>query len=373
MFKELEIERYRGLQGITLAELGRINIIIGENNSGKTSILEAIQLFENSDVLSNVVAIARRRETQFALGGRNRLLPFDMLLYSFAMQDGSSKEIGVRAVTAEYGRCRVGIRGELRREFYYPEQGSKEQFGRYESYSDEDGYIRVFEGEYIFEKDIHALNSFYFNEIEKMPMIYGDREVPKRRTLPRSKGAIRYISPMDIYSNKIISASLYKGMLVEEKRRLLELLRMFDERIMGVETGVQYGYPVTFIELEDCGLVPVSIFGDGLKKVLTLASAIVKMRGGVVLIDEFETGIHKRALIQVAKWLVNVTERYDVQVFLTTHSSDAIDALLEAQSAFESSDINAYRLEHYKSNIYVKKFQGADVHKMKIDQGMDIL
>lgn len=40
-------------------------------------------------------------------------------------------------------------------------------------------------------------------------------------------------------------------MLVEEKRRLLELLQLFDERIIGIETGVQYGRPVTLIEMED--------------------------------------------------------------------------------------------------------------------------
>ena len=182
---------------------------------------------------------------------------------------------------------------------------------------------------------------------------------------------IQYVSPFDIYTGRILSASLYKGMLAEERRRLTELLRMFDERIIGVETGIQYGRPATLIEMEDCGLVPVSAFGDGLKKILTLASAVVKMRGGILLIDEFETGIHKHALIQVAKWMAAATERYDVQVFLTTHSGDAIDALVEAQGYFEN--INAYRLEHYKSSIYVKRFQGEEIHWLKADQGMDIL
>lgn len=374
MFRELEIKRYRGLQEIILTELGRINIIIGENNSGKTSILEAIQLFDNGDVLSNIISVARRRETQFAMNARSRLMPFDMLLYSFAMQDSNWKEIDVRAVSSEFGQCRVGIRGEFRKEFYYPEGESEEQFRRYEAYSDENGYIRVLSGEYYFERGVKLLNSYYFDEIQRTPTINGEEDWFKRRKILNPvKEKICYISPMDIYSNKIISASLYKGMLVEEKRRLLELLQMFDERIIGIETGIQYGYPATFIEMEDCGLVPISIFGDGLKKILTLASAIVKMRGGVVLIDEFETGIHKRALVQVAKWLANVTERYNVQVFLTTHSRDAIDALVEAQADSEFSNINTYRLEHYKSNIYVKKFRGTDLHKITRNQGMDIL
>lgn len=373
MFERLEIERYRGLNNVILPELGRINMIIGENNSGKTSILEAIQLFDNSNVLENVISIARKREAQVIFGGRNRLQPFDMLLYSFSMHDNEEKEIYVKAECSEYGKCRVGIRGRLEREFAYPENDSREQMKWYETICDEDGYVRTLNGEYLFEKDVEVLSRYHFSELDKKPEIFRDENRSEKTDVCIGKkiSRILYISPMDIYSNKIISASLYKGMLVEEKGRLLELLKMFDERIVGIETGVQYGTPVTFIEMEDCGLVPVSIFGDGLKKVLTLASAVVKMRGGVVLIDEFETGIHKHALIQVAKWLSAVTERYDVQVFLTTHSSDAIDALLNAQSDFKN--INAYRLEHYKSDIYVKKFQGTELYLLRRNQGMDIL
>lgn len=370
MFKELEIESYRGLKNVVLSELGRINIIIGENNSGKTSILEAVQLFDNKDVLENIISVAQRREAQSAGTIRARLRPFDMLLYSFSMQD-SRKEISVKARSSEYGRCRVGVRGELGKEFYYPEE-KQGQLNLYDAYYGEEEYIRFLRGEYIFEKDVRVVGEYSLNEKERAPRIEGKNE-PEKTKIKLRKHKVLYISPMDIYTNRIISASLYKGMLVEEKRRLLELLRMFDERIVGIETGVQYGYPVTLIEMEDCGLVPISIFGDGLKKVLTLASAVVKMRGGIVLIDEFETGIHKRALVQVAKWLAAVTKRYDVQVFLTTHSSDAIDALVEAEAQSDFHDVNAYRLEHYKSNIYVKKFQGTDLYQLKRNQGMDIL
>lgn len=368
MLNELTIERYRGLRGIHLTDLGQINIIIGENNSGKTSILEAIQLFDNSNVLENLISIARRREAQVAFGGKNQQQPFDMLLYSFAMQDLYEKEIHIEAQSEKYGRCRVGIHATLTKEFFYSEKFTREQWKRYEAIND-NGYTRVLFGDFVFDTDKHISCEYRFNETERRPEFHGADSSELARLIRTSK--ILYISPMDIYSNKVISASLYKGMLVEEKKRLLELLQMFDERIIGIETGVQYGYPVTLIEMEDLGLVPISIFGDGLKKVLTLASAVVKMRGGIVLIDEFETGIHKHALIQVAKWLSAVTRRYDVQVFLTTHSSDAIDALVEAQLEF--NEINAYRLEHYRDNIFVKRFQGTDLHSLKKNQGMDIL
>lgn len=371
MYRNLYIGSYRGLQNVKLMELSHINIIIGDNNSGKTSILEAIQLLDHGDVLSNTISTARRRESQFVLSGRNKLWPFDMFLYSFAMQEEyGMKEIWVEADNEETGRCCAEIRGSLKKELFFPDECSRKEQRRYEVCCDENGYIRVMVGDYHYENGFREDGKFFFNELQDTPVLQDERS-NRNEFRRRMERRMTYISPMDIYTNKIISASLYKGMLTEEKKRLLELLRLFDDRIRGIEMGVQYGYPVTLIEMEDCGLVPISVFGDGLKKILALASAIVRMRGGVVLIDEFETGIHKHALIKVAQWMAMVTKRYHVQIFLTTHSSDAIDALIKAQLNYD--DMNAYRLEHYKNQIYVKKFRGTELEQLRREQGMDIL
>lgn len=372
MFKEVRIKSYRGLRNSTLPDLQQINIIIGENNSGKTSLLEAIQLFDHKDILTNLISIARRREPQMLLGIRGRMQPFDMFLYSFSMQD-QDKEILVSAYSDRYGECTAGISAEYGREILLRENLSEAEWKRYQSYCDEDETARFLEGEYHFERKECIQGEFYFNEAMRSPYDWpdGKAETGRRPVLAAGARRILYTSPIDLYTNKAISASLYKGMLAEEKKRLLELLRMFDERIVGVEMGMRYGEPMTFIELCDTGLVPISTFGDGLKKVLTLASSIVKARRGVLLIDEFETGIHKRALMQLAQWLTAAAKRYEVQIFLTTHSRDAIDALLSAQQDYD--DVSAYRLEHYKGHIYVKQFRGTELYQLARNQGMDIL
>ena len=64
MFSAIEIKAYRGLRDVTLDGLGIVNILVGENNTGKTSILEAIQMFRNKRVLENVISIANKRQTK---------------------------------------------------------------------------------------------------------------------------------------------------------------------------------------------------------------------------------------------------------------------------------------------------------------------
>jgi len=56
MLQSLKIEGFRGFQNFEMANLGRINLLVGKNNSGKTSILEAIQFLyaQNNKYLGKI-------------------------------------------------------------------------------------------------------------------------------------------------------------------------------------------------------------------------------------------------------------------------------------------------------------------------------
>src|SRR6266567_8177371 len=47
VLKSLEIQNFRGFHHLQIERLGRVNLIVGENNVGKTSLLEALQLYAN--------------------------------------------------------------------------------------------------------------------------------------------------------------------------------------------------------------------------------------------------------------------------------------------------------------------------------------
>lgn len=61
MLNAVHIQGYRGLRDFTLEPLARINLIVGNNNSGKTSVLEAIQILVEQDTLAPLYEITRRR------------------------------------------------------------------------------------------------------------------------------------------------------------------------------------------------------------------------------------------------------------------------------------------------------------------------
>ena len=79
--------------------------------------------------------------------------------------------------------------------------------------------------------------------------------------------------------------------------------------------------------------VPVGSFGEGLRRLLSLATLLCGMRGGILLIDEIDTGLHYSVLADMWKLVIGTAIKNDIQVFATTHSLDCLRGLNEACQA----------------------------------------
>lgn len=96
--------------------------------------------------------------------------------------------------------------------------------------------------------------------------------------------------------------------------------------------------------------VPIGSMGDGMWRMLAMAIAITQCRGGVLLVDEIDTGLHYTVLTEMWRLIFNAAREFDVQVFATTHSSDCIRSLAELTlEATSSNDLSVQRIEADKS------------------------
>ena len=76
--------------------------------------------------------------------------------------------------------------------------------------------------------------------------------------------------------------------------------------------------------------------------------------GGVLLIDEIETGIHASKLHRVLGWLAKVARELRVQVVATTHSLEAVDAIaIATQDA--GPDLVTFHLDQSDEQTRVKR------------------
>ncbi len=156
------------------------------------------------------------------------------------------------------------------------------------------------------------------------------------------------------------------------KPELLALLRNIDSDIHDVQILSPTGKtPVIYIDYARVGLMPLSAFGDGVRRVLFIALTLQLAAGGVLLIDEIESSIHVTALGPTFSWIVRSCEKLDIQLFATTHSLEAVDAMVEA----EESNLNliaGYRLERRKGLVEAQRIDGELLHRLRHERGLDV-
>ena len=73
--------------------------------------------------------------------------------------------------------------------------------------------------------------------------------------------------------------------------------------------------------------VPIGTYGDGMRRLLAIVLALVDCKGGVLLIDEIDTGFRWTVMADMWRLVVEAARRSNVQVFATTHSYDCVRAL----------------------------------------------
>ncbi len=62
-------------------------------------------------------------------------------------------------------------------------------------------------------------------------------------------------------------------------------------------------------------------------RIMAMAIAITQCKGGMLLVDEIDTGLHHTVMSDMWKLIFGAAKELDVQVFATTHSFDCIQSL----------------------------------------------
>ena len=92
--ERLNIEHFRGINRLALENLNHVNIIAGDNNSGKTSVLEAMLLLRNPKDFNNVLRASRIRESGIPL---NSISVYESFMNLFP-RNIEPKEISIKGI-----------------------------------------------------------------------------------------------------------------------------------------------------------------------------------------------------------------------------------------------------------------------------------
>jgi len=328
MLDSLNIKNYRNLKELRIKSLSRINLIIGKNNTGKSTLLEAIAIFATKGDLSLIFQLLGDR-------GEN---------YSQIKNNDNSTESNIRTLSSLFTNRFVGfgltdailigsIENSIFGEGHSTENSVSLRFVRYfeEIQRDTLGDITA-RKRTILQSDIDKNFANYKVGIEirtgnSSNILSLDEGKPYRI---RYTGLVNYERFQFIRSRNIdkeINGKLFDDITLTEKEQfIIDALRIIEpstERIAFVEESP--GERTAVIKLSNSkGVLPLRSMGDGMNRIMTIILGLANSDNGYFLIDEFENGLHYTVQEHLWNIIFKLSQKLNVQIFITTHSEDCI-------------------------------------------------
>jgi hypothetical protein len=130
-------------------------------------------------------------------------------------------------------------------------------------------------------------------------------------------------------SNPARYAHQFSSLLrIKHDKDVIDALRIIEPRVQRIEVLSEPSGPSIYLDVGLDALVPLAVCGEGIVRLFSLIVELTASRGGVLLIDEIDNGLHHSVMKDLWKLLGVLVARYQVQVFGTTHNEEIVRSAL---------------------------------------------
>lgn len=353
MYDSLKVEGFRAFDVFEVPNLTRVNLLVGKNNAGKTSLLDAVEMVALGGRLTSLLRSPRRR-AEFSLESQDertqRELDVRHLFFGHRIQEGTSFE-----VTASTGPTKRMVRCAVCR-----------------SLADEALLSKIS------ELDLPWKHADLGPPLEVV--LTGPDNPEGNPTLLVSvdgsllefrRGVIAPGGPPSLWFLGTEGVDMHalheiwdRLVLTPEEENVISAIKIIEptiERLVFAGRGTK-AESVALVKLtgED-QRIPLGSLGDGIKRLLVQAIYMARAAGGVLLIDEIDTGLHYSTMESMWRFVIESARRLDVQVFATSHSGDCIRALawLQTDAPDLTADVSVHRID--RATPAAVRYSAADI------------
>lgn len=371
MLTTLNIRNYRNLRNLKIKSLSRVNLFVGKNNTGKSSILEAVAIYASkgdyniiNQILSDRGEETRRGEAGISTTESNIKI-FSSLFTN--RETNFDPKCALEIGPADYDTPNVPEKAEksvsLQFVRYYDdvEKNENGQIIRQRKILTDNNPSTIYQ---IALQVSYGNNTMLLPLEEDRPFRFGYRNFGE-------KDNFQYIRTRNI--DRDTNGKLWDNVTLTEKEiHVIDALKIIEpdtERIAYIEEAPRERIAVIKTSSSN-GVVPLRSMGDGINRVLTIILGLVNCDNGYLLLDEFENGLHHTVQEQLWKVIFELAERLNIQVFATTHSNDCIAAFEKVlNSTSNNYSGKLIRLENRNGEIVQIEFSPEE---LKIAQNLDI-
>ena len=340
-FKNIEIKNFRGIECLKIDDFSRVNVFLGQNNSGKSSILEAIHLLTgmaNPDTPQNLNRIR----------SRNYYTVFKDVFYLFHNMDiKTPPEIYAQQVDGDDRWLRLNLA------YVFDEQSLSTQATGMNGtlpMSETKTFMNTLEMQF----GIHTKGELrtYQSSITVRPD--GMMSNKKINENYLEKYQTTYLTA-DLWGINL-AATLSELFKRKQKDIVLKRLTHFDDHITDVDI-LQDDIYVDFENMAE--KLPLRMTGDGMRRYLNIVAASANPMNNIILIDEIDNGLHYSAYKKLWEAIFALATETNKQVFVTTHSKETLyrlNEMLEEHSEYQDA-LRLYTIEK-------TKLEGHQAYKM---------
>jgi AAA15 family ATPase/GTPase len=296
MIRDISIQNFRCFENTTISGFGTVNLITGKNNAGKTALLEAL-----------ILASLPIPETIASLKAyRNESPEFDKILPerawdSLFLDQDNSKNISLQINEDNDQSSKVSIFIDDDPIQYFTEIDKSSNTSRlpeiYEDLLSSNSKTSVIKANIIINKN----NNFEFSLIASNQGIIG-RKFQAPDTKP-----VSFFSASSNNSNTNLTFEYDKARLHNREQEVLKGVRIIDSSIQLIES-FSIGSPMLYLSSEEKKRLPLSLFGDAVKRVSAIILSIINHHSSILLIDEIENGIHHSSQVDLWKLLFRLAK-----------------------------------------------------------------
>lgn len=339
MLNNLHIKNFRMLEDLEIPKLGRVNLIVGKNNSGKSTVLEALRLYAgkaNSNLLREILL---GHDESVNLDGdsvnesiEGSWFSLKNLFFNREFPKTSDDSIGMYSDQKELLKIEfllytineepeLNENGELlgvirKRTLVNPSaindsDDSSEVIPavRITQESGRTNWIDLPSG---FRRSLMASRNF--EDSSMVNCSYVSTEFSSPDTLAKLWDNIALKSEHEdaVYSAlRIVDSSVERITFIEDRSKLSnrDVSRLCIVKMKGFDNRI-----------------PLNSMGDGMSRILQLILSVFPAKDGILLIDEFENGLHFSVQEEVWRIIFKLAKELNIQVFATTHSWDCIES-----------------------------------------------
>lgn len=325
-YQTINISHFRGIEHAALDGLKQVNLIVGKNNSGKTSVLEAFFLLAGMSEPRLAVAINQFRDLSLKTDQDFKYI-FNKLNIALPIRlEGCIDGIMRCAAFMPFyeDTKEIKITKDEKGEPLAPPLSRKKQ-------------------------DIDGLQIIFKTAVteEEKSTVSIKKDMVSIAGAYQERLSCKYLhikTRLDQMPKDIANIIIKKRM-----DTIVKVLQEIEPNLIDIRMGNNENI---YFDIGADELVPINIMGDGIRRTLSVLSSIYEMEHGVLLIDEIENGLHYSCLKVFWKAILTAAKLFDVQIIATTHSYECIEALMLVETAMCNDEcISLYRTEKKHNTV----------------------